>query len=99
MQTRTQTNPLGPGTRTGPVNWPADALQELARLAHDRGQSLGGLIKSLVRIGRQAETQRAARAAALLVIFLGITAAQWVGRDEVDVRRARASVRVRRNQA
>lgn len=99
MQARTQTNPLGPGTRNFPVNWPAEELQELGRMAHERGQSLGGLIKELVRIGRQAETQRAARAAALLVIFLGITAAQWLGHDEVDVRRARASVRVRRNEA
>lgn len=99
MHARTHTNPLGPGTRNFVVNWPTAELEALGRMASNRGQSLGGLIKQLVRDGLHAEAQRALRAAALLTIFIGLTAAQWMGCDDVDVRRARASVRVRRNEA
>jgi hypothetical protein len=99
MVTRLMTHPLGPGTRNFPVNWPADELATLGRLACERGTSLGGLIKHLVREGLAAETRRAAGAAALLALFLGITAIQWPGHETQDIRRVKASVRVRRSEA
>lgn len=99
MQARPHTNPLGPGTRNFVVNWPTEELEQLGRMASASGQSLGGLIKQMVRRQMLAETRRALRAGVLLALFLGLTAAQWMGCDDVDVRRARASVRVRRNEA
>lgn len=88
------THPLGPGTRNFPVNWPAHELEELARMASQRGQSLGHCIREWTRKGLAEEQRRRLTAGLLLALFMAATAASWLGWQPEQARRVRAQVRV-----